>query len=155
MLIMLMPVVGLAQSMTDDQVMAYVAKEHAAGKDNAKIVTSLMQRGVDIQQIRRVRDKYQKSMSQNTTKSLGSAKDPTGSSRLRTNNVKKYKSKSKNSKYSRNKRSNTYDEDDEDDMQDDYSAYSTYRVRGERAKGYTNTYDDNDEEYLEIGRAHV
>ena len=150
MLIMLMPVVGLAQSMTDDQVMAYVAKEHAAGKDNAKIVTSLMQRGVDIQQIRRVRDKYQKSMSQNTTKSLGSAKDPTGSSRLRTNNVKKYKSKSKNSKYSRNKRSNTYDEDDEDDMLDDYSAYSTYRVRGERAKGYTNTYDDNDEEYLEF-----
>ncbi len=150
MLIMLMPVVGLAQSMTDDQVMAYVAKEHAAGKDNAKIVTSLMQRGVDIQQIRRVRDKYQKSMSQNTTKSLGSAKDPTGSSRLRTNNVKKYKSKSKSSKYSRNKRSNTYDEDDEDDMLDDYSAYSTYRVRGERAKGYTNTYDDNDEEYLEF-----
>lgn len=51
----------LAQSsMTDDQVMQYIIKEHAAGTSQAQIVTKLMQKGVDISQIRRIRNKYQK-----------------------------------------------------------------------------------------------
>ena len=59
LLALLMPLAAVAQSMTDDQVMAFVAKEHAAGTSNAQIVTKLMQRGVDISQIRRVRTKYE------------------------------------------------------------------------------------------------
>ena len=47
-------------SMTDDQVMQYIIKEHSAGTSQAQIVTKLMQKGVDISQIRRVRNKYQK-----------------------------------------------------------------------------------------------
>ncbi|MBQ8059687.1 MAG: SLBB domain-containing protein [Prevotella sp.] len=51
----------LAQSsMTDDQVMQYIIKEHSAGTSQAQIVTKLMQKGVDISQIRRIRKKYQK-----------------------------------------------------------------------------------------------
>lgn len=51
----------LAQSsMTDDQVMQYIIKEHSAGTSQAQIVTKLMQKGVDISQIRRIRNKYQK-----------------------------------------------------------------------------------------------
>ena len=51
----------LAQSsMTDDQVMQYIIKEHSAGTSHAQIVTKLMQKGVDISQIRRIRNKYQK-----------------------------------------------------------------------------------------------
>ncbi len=51
----------MAQSgMTDDQVMSFVAKEHSAGTSNSHIVTKPMQRGVDISQIRRVREKYEK-----------------------------------------------------------------------------------------------
>ena len=37
-----------SSSMTDDQVMKYVVKEHERGTSNAQIVTKLMQQGVDI-----------------------------------------------------------------------------------------------------------
>ena len=47
-------------SMTDDQVMQYIIKEHSAGTSQAQIVTKLMQKGVDTSQIRRIRNKYQK-----------------------------------------------------------------------------------------------
>lgn len=115
MFLMLLPVAGMAQSMSDDQVMSYIAKEHTAGKGNAQIVTQLMQRGVNIQQIRRVRDKYQKQMSQNTSHSYGSAGDPTGSSRMRTNNGKKRTSGNENA-----------------GSNSDLSAYSNYRISNDR-----------------------
>ncbi|WP_308268050.1 polysaccharide biosynthesis/export family protein [Prevotella sp.] len=115
MFLMLLPVAGMAQSMSDDQVMSYIAKEHTAGKDNAQIVTQLMQRGVNIQQIRRVRDKYQKQMSQNTSHSYGSVGDPTGSSRMRTNNGKKRTSGNESA-----------------GSNSDLSAYSNYRISNDR-----------------------
>lgn len=112
MFLMLLPVAGMAQSMSDDQVMSYIAKEHTAGKGNAQIVTQLMQRGVNIQQIRRVRDKYQKQMSQNTSQSYGT---PTGSSRMRTNNGKKRTSGNESA-----------------GSNSDLSAYSNYRISNDR-----------------------
>lgn len=115
MFLMLLPVAGMAQSMSDDQVMSYIAKEHTAGKGNAQIVTQLMQRGVNIQQIRRVRDKYQKQMLQNTSHSYGSAGDPTGSSRMRTNNGKKRTSGNESA-----------------GSNSDLSAYSNYRISNDR-----------------------
>lgn len=115
MFLMLLPVAGMAQSMSDDQVMSYIAKEHTAGKGNAQIATQLMQRGVNIQQIRRVRDKYQKQMSQNTSHSYGSAGDPTGSSRMRTNNGKKRTSGNESA-----------------GSNSDLSAYSNYRISNDR-----------------------
>lgn len=115
MFLMLLPVAGMAQSMSDDQVMSYIAKEHTAGKGNAQIVTQLMQRGVNIQQIRRVRDKYQKQMSQNTSHSYGSADDPTGSSRMRTNNGKKRTSGNESA-----------------GSNSDLSTYSNYRISNDR-----------------------
>ena len=52
-----------AQStMTDDQVLQYVIKEHDAGTSQAQIVTKLMQKGVDISQIRRIRQKYERQL---------------------------------------------------------------------------------------------
>ena len=59
--LMLMAPLGIMaqSSMTDNQVMEFVMKEHEAGTSQAQIVTKLMQRGVDIQQIRRVRQKYE------------------------------------------------------------------------------------------------
>ena len=47
-------------SMTDTQVMDFVQKEHKKGTPQAQIVTKLMQSGVDISQIRRVRNIYEK-----------------------------------------------------------------------------------------------
>ena len=49
-----------AQSMSDSQVMEFILKEHKRGTSQATIVTKLMQRGVNITQIRRVRDNYLK-----------------------------------------------------------------------------------------------
>lgn len=126
MLLMLVPMAGMAQSMSDDQVMSYIAKEHTAGKGNAQIVTQLMQRGVNIQQIRRVRDKYQKQMSQNTSHSYGSAGDPTGSSRMRTNNGKKRTSGNESA-----------------GSNSDLSAYSNYRISNDRDSS------DKEDEVLE------
>lgn len=52
-----------AQSMmSDDQVAAYVKKEYEAGTSQAQIVSKLMQRGVNIEQIRRVRKKYENNL---------------------------------------------------------------------------------------------
>ena len=120
----------MAQSgMTDDQVMSFVAKEHSAGTSNSQIVTKLMQRGVDISQIRRVREKYEKMQKQG---SLASATERTGdASRLRSNNGKT--------------RSDYGKEADKE-----AANYSNYRVQAQRDYSYKHTYDSNDEEYSDM-----
>lgn len=127
---MLMPLAAMAQSMTDDQVMAYVAKEHAAGTSNAQIVTQLMQRGVDIQQIRRVRNKYEKQMKQGSTANVAVGVAEKDDSRMRTNNGKKR---------------SDYGEESAKEA----APYSNYRVMAERDNTYEHTYDANDEEYMD------
>ena len=53
--------IGWAQSgMTDNQVMDYVIEQNAKGVSRQHIVTQLMQRGVTIDQLRRIQKKYQK-----------------------------------------------------------------------------------------------
>lgn len=78
-------------SMTDDQVMQFVVKEHNAGTSQAQIVTKLMQRGVNITQIRRVRDKYERQIQ---NKGMGVVADQAvekANSRMRTANGEKRK----------------------------------------------------------------
>ncbi len=50
-------------SMTDDQVLQFAVKEQKAGSTQQQIVTKLMQRGVDISQIRRVKKKMERASS--------------------------------------------------------------------------------------------
>ena len=124
--------VAMAQSssMTDDQVMQFVVKEHNSGTSNAQIVTKLMQRGVDISQIRRVRTRYEKEAKQGGLASA-TGKVSSNGSRLRTNNGK---------------------------TRDDYgkeadkeaSNYSNYRIMGQRDLSYKHTYDNQDEEYVDM-----
>ena len=75
-----------AQSMTDEQVLQFVVAEYQKGTSQAQIVTKLMQKGVDINQIRRVKKKYER---QSGNGGFG-VKDITGESastdRLRKNN---------------------------------------------------------------------
>lgn len=75
-----------AQSgMTDDQVIRMIQREQKAGSSQAQIVTKLMQSGVDISQIRRLKDKYDRQMNQ---KGLGNVSDETlqqNDSRMRKN----------------------------------------------------------------------
>ena len=77
-----------AQSMSDEQVMQFVVTEYNNGTSQSQIVTKLMQKGVDINQIRRVRQKYERQVKNG---GLG-IKDITGEqaadNRMRTNNGK-------------------------------------------------------------------
>lgn len=52
-----------AQGMSDSQVMQFIASESKAGTSQSQIVTKLMQRGVKIDQIRRLRNEYDKQIS--------------------------------------------------------------------------------------------
>ena len=54
----LMACVGAFAQMSDTQVLAFIASESKAGRSQSQIVTSLMQRGVQIEQIRRIRNQY-------------------------------------------------------------------------------------------------
>ena len=59
--------VALAQSsMTDDQVIEYVKKQNEKGVSQGQILSQLMERGVDIQQIRRIKKKVQKKAANST-----------------------------------------------------------------------------------------
>ena len=76
----MLPLCVTAQSsMTDEQVMKFVVKEHNSGTSQAQIVTKLMQQGVNIEQIRRVRKKYERLAKE---EGLGTTK--TKDTRLRT-----------------------------------------------------------------------
>ena len=78
--------VSAQSSMTDEQIMKFVIKEHNSGTSQKEIVTKLMQRGVTIDQIRQVRKKYermQKNQGLGTVAENGNAADE---SRLRKNN---------------------------------------------------------------------
>lgn len=110
--------VAAQSSMTDEQVIQFVMKEHEAGTSLSQIVTKLMQRGVDISQIRRVRNKYER-MSKGT--GLGTTSDVADDGdkkRLRKNNseekerISKYRLQDGNLKNVQR----TYDKDDEEFM---------------------------------------
>src|SRR3712207_3810619 len=62
------------QAMTDEQVMNTILKEHAAGKSQAQIVTRLVQSGVNIQQIRRIKKRFEQ---QGKAKGFGMMSDKT------------------------------------------------------------------------------
>lgn len=99
LLSVLLPTIAAAQSMTDEQVIKFVMEQQQMGKSQQQIVTQLMQKGVSIDQIRRIRQKYEK---QNGQTNLG-AVDITGESkvndRMRTNNGKVKESDNGNASY--------------------------------------------------------
>ena len=51
-------------SMTDDQLITFLLEEKDKGSSQSEIISKLLQRGVDIQQIQRVRRKYERQISQ-------------------------------------------------------------------------------------------
>ena len=78
-------------SMTDDQVIRFIVKEHEAGNSQQQIVTKLVQKGVDIEQIRRVRKKYermQKNEGMGSVQDKSLTEDEQIDARLRRNNAK-------------------------------------------------------------------
>ena len=53
---------GFAQGMSDKQVIQYIARQHKAGRSQSQIMTGLVQRGVKVDQIRRLRNQYDKQL---------------------------------------------------------------------------------------------
>ena len=78
--------VSLAQ-MSDQQVMNFIQQEVQAGTSQAQIVTKLMQKGVKIEQIRRIRQQYDKQLKQRGVSSQADAAVSNVESRMRTNDT--------------------------------------------------------------------
>ena len=148
--------VSAQSSMSDDQVMQFVIKEHTAGTSQAQIVTKLMQKGVDINQLRRIKAKYER---QSKNGGLGLVKDETvGKTEdgLRTNNGdtreslamkgSKNKLKGKNSKYYnkyKNKKKNSKSTDND---VNEKSSQRVGAVKSKKIKTSNGTYEDEDDE---------
>lgn len=75
-----------AQGMSDQQVIQFIGSEVKAGTSQAQIVTKLMQRGVKIDQIRRLRNQYDKQLKQHGSADTADAAISTAESRMRQNN---------------------------------------------------------------------
>lgn len=125
--------ISWAQSgMTDNQIMDYVIEQNAKGVSRQQIVTQLMQRGVTIDQLRRIQKKYQKQIKNGA---LGAEDITAGSKAVKTRmreangerreeQAKKDKQNAsqfriKDSKKQNQIQKHTYDEDDKDFMEMD------------------------------------
>lgn len=129
----LFAVKGRAQSgMTDNQVMDYVIEQNAQGASRQKIVTQLMQRGVTIEQIRRIQKKYQRQIKDGA---LG-AEDITAGSKAVKTRMREANGEKRAAKKER-----------------EQSTVSQYRIKDNRPKTKRNTYDDNDEDFVAMDEA--
>ena len=129
----LIPMSIMAQSsMTDDQVMKFIVKEHNAGTPQSQIVTKLMQNGVNIEQIRRVKKKYERAAKD---QGLGQVSSTTGSkndTRLRSNGKKKANGDGKDDEYL----------DDKKSQYDSQNRLKDGRVKDKRSYVFDDTNDE-------------
>ena len=89
---------AMAQSMSDTQVMDFIQKEVQAGTSQSQIVTKLVQRGVKIDQIRRVRANYQKQLKEKGLSGKADAAVANAESRMRSANGEKPQDKMRSEK---------------------------------------------------------
>ena len=133
--LMLAVTMGWAQSgMTDNQVMDYVMEQNARGVSRQQIVTQLMQRGVNIDQIRRIQKKYEKQVKNGT---LG-AEDITAGS-----------------KHVKDRMREANGELREDQRLQDKQRASQFRIKDTKSSNQTinHTYDSNDADFMDMDRS--
>ena len=124
-----------AQSgMTDNQVMDFVIEQNAQGVSRQKIVTQLMQRGVTIEQIRRIQKKYQKQMKNGA---LGAEDITAGSKEVKT----------------RMRQANG--EQREEQKKNDKKRASQFRIKDTKKQNQISrhSYDDEDADFVEMDEA--
>ena len=127
--------IGWAQSsMTDNQIMDYVIEQNAKGVSRQQIVTQLMQRGVTIDQLRRIQKKYQKQIKNGA---LGAEDITAGSKAMKT----------------RMREANG--EKREEQVKKDKQNASQFRVKDGKKSNQIqrHTYDDEDKDYVEMDEA--
>ena len=133
--VMVCATMSWAQSgMTDNQVMDYVIEQNAKGMSRQQIVTQLMQRGVTIDQIRRIQKKYQKQIKNGA---LGADDITAGSKEVKT----------------RMRESNG--EKREEQKKQDKKKASQFRIKDTKKKNQIqrHTYDDEDADFVEMDEA--
>jgi len=127
--------IGWAQSgMTDDQIMDYVIEQNAKGVSRQQIVTQLMQRGVTIDQLRRIQKKYQKQIKNG---SLG-AEDITAGSKAMKNRMREANGDQR-----------------EEQIKKDKKNASQFRVKDTKKSNQIqrHTYNDEDKDFVEMDEA--
>ena len=127
--------ISWAQSgMTDDQIMDYVIEQNAKGVSRQQIVTQLMQRGVTIDQLRRIQKKYQKQIKNG---SLG-AEDITAGSKAMKNRMREANGDQR-----------------EEQIKKDKKNASQFRVKDTKKSNQIqrHTYDDEDKDFVEMDEA--
>lgn len=133
--ILLVTTMTWAQSgMTDNQIMDYVIEQNAKGASRQKIVTQLMQRGVTIDQLRRIQKKYQKQINNGA---LGAEDITAGSKEMK----------------SRMREANG--EKREEQIAQDKMKASQFRIKDNKKANQIkrHTYDVNDSEFVEMDDA--
>ena len=83
--LLLCSIIASAQ-MSDQQVIQFAQAEYKAGTSQAQIFTKLMQKGVKIEQIRRLRSQYDQQISQKGASAAADAAVQNAEDRMRTNN---------------------------------------------------------------------
>jgi len=133
--VMACAVMSWAQSgMTDNQIMDYVIEQNAQGVPRQKIVTQLMQRGVTIEQIRRIQKKYQKQMKNGA---MGADDITAGSKEMKTRMREQNGDKRREQK------------------KEDKKKASQFRIKDTKKKNQIqrHTYDEEDEDFVEMDNA--
>ena len=127
--------IGWAQSgMTDNQVMDFVIEQNSRGVSRQQIVTQLMQRGVTIEQIRRIQKKYQKQIKNGA---LG-ADDITAGSKGAKNRMRESNAELREERKAKDKEN-----------------ASQFRIKDKKPKNQIqrHTYDEEDEDFMEMDEA--
>lgn len=81
--------IAFAQGMSDQQVMQFMQQEVKAGTSQSQIFTKLMQKGVKIEQIRRIRQQYDKQLKSRGASGAADAAVSAADSRMRSNGTGK------------------------------------------------------------------
>ena len=90
---------AFSQSMSDEQVVRYVMEQQEKGKDQQYIVNQLLQKGVTVDQLRRIRSKYEAQQNQLGALDLTGSQQKTSTNRLRTNKEKALDERQKQNGY--------------------------------------------------------
>ena len=135
MCLSIMTTMAWAQSgMTDNQIMDFVIEQNSKGVSRQQIVTQLMQRGVTMDQLQRIRDKYQKQINNGT---LG-ATDITAGSQAAKNRLRESNGEKREMQVAR-----------------DRANASQFRIKDTKPANQIqrHTYDWQDPDYLEMDEA--
>jgi protein involved in polysaccharide export with SLBB domain len=134
-LLVLCPALMWAQSsMTDTQVAEFIQQEVSRGTTQNQIVIKLMQNGVDISQIRRVRKKYERQINNSGLGTVSGQTQGKDVSRMRTNNGTSTRTK----------------ESKQATLAEDQKRNATTSGRIQGNPSWQQTYNEDDEDFLQM-----